>query len=138
MADGPTAFAVRCYTCRHLVYEGNDQPSDGQILLTTYADFRVAPPAPASTWLRLVVSLACPPGRSRLLNAPAGRARASRPRGLAQSPADRALRTYAWFWRSGPEGAARAKLQPHRAADRPYGADAVKAGFAVAAPSRRP
>jgi hypothetical protein len=58
MADGPTAFAVRCYTCRHLVYEGNDQPSDGQILLTTYADFRVAPPAPTSTWLRVVVSLA--------------------------------------------------------------------------------
>lgn len=31
-------YAVVCRTCQHNVYEGDTQPADGQVLLTTYAD----------------------------------------------------------------------------------------------------
>lgn len=31
-------YAVTCYTCRTKIWEGDEPPADGQVLLTEYAD----------------------------------------------------------------------------------------------------
>lgn len=45
--DEGTSFAVICHTCGVNVWQGNDPPADGQVLLTAFADSMPRPACPS-------------------------------------------------------------------------------------------
>lgn len=45
--DEGTSFAVICHTCGVNVWQGNDPPADGQVLLTAFADSIPRPACPS-------------------------------------------------------------------------------------------